>query len=559
MRQRVERGAFTPLPTSDGSRAAASLPGDLILQTSSRVWAVGLVFTGLWTFALVINGAIAPLVGHLAILEDLWPVPMLPVSLIGLALSVLMTLLARWLAHRPKLLLDLSAGFLVITCMLGALLGEWLPPAVSARISWICILIVLYPAIIPCAPGRTLLVSLVAASTEPVALWITHLRSVPFDHSAFYFTWSCVPGFLAAVLSVVPSRIIRRLGQQVRKARELGSYRLEVVLGKGGMGEVYRASHQMLARPAAVKLINSEMLTRAPENARVLLERFRREAQAIASLGSPHTIDLYDFGATSDGTFFLVMELLDGLDLQTLVERFGPVEPERCAHLLIQACHSLHEAHVRGLVHRDIKPSNIFTCRMGLAVDYVKVLDFGLVKGSLDSSHRDPLLTAPDATAGTPAYMAPEMISGTGAIDGRVDIYALGCVAYWLLTGKPVFEGPNALQILVQHVATPPVPPSRRSELEIPAALEAVVLDCLAKGPEDRPSTAEEVALRLHQAVAARPWTETRARRWWERHHPETARLAPTRVGDLTLTRIPTAEWTRAGTTKPLGVEAAAV
>jgi serine/threonine protein kinase len=542
MMKRLQRRASTSVPSGPTSSDGASLPSDMIALTCRRVWAVGLVATGLWIFLIVANTLIAPMVGHMAMLDQLWPIPALPATLIGLGLSLTLTVLATRLSHRPGLLLDLSAGFLVLTCMLVAVLHQWVPPVVNPRVSWLVMLILTYPAIVPSSPGRTLWVSLVAASTDPIGLWIAHLRGAQFDHSAFYLIWNFTPTYLAAIVSVIPSHVIGGLGRQVRKARELGSYRLEEALGKGGMGEVYRASHQMLARPAAVKLIRPEVLASSPDNARVMLERFRREAQTTASLGSPHTIDLYDFGAASDGTFFLVMELLDGVDLETLVNRFGPVEPERCAYLLIQACHSLHEAHERCLVHRDIKPSNIFICRMGLAVDYVKVLDFGLVKGSLEPERRDPMLTAPNAAAGTPTYMAPEMINGTGPIDRRLDIYALGCVAYWLLTGKLVFEGPNSLQIIIHHASTAPIPPSRRTEVEIPPALEEVVMACLNKRPEDRPATAEEVARRLEAAVEARPWTESRARSWWDLHHPETARPAPTRCGDLTLTRVLTSD-----------------
>ena len=319
------------------------------------------------------------------------------------------------------------------------------------------------------------------------------------------------------------------------------------------MGEVYRASHQMLARPAAVKLIRSEVLgSSSPDNARVIIERFRREAEAAASLRSPHTINLYDFGAAQDGTFFLVMELLDGLDLETLVERFGPLPPERAAYLLSQACESLEEAHTRGLIHRDIKPSNIFTCRMGLAVDFVKVLDFGLVKARDAGDHHEPLLTAPDATAGTPAYIAPEVVRGDAVVDHRVDIYALGCVAYWLLTGRLVFEAPNALQLMFQHAQKSPVPPSQRIELPIPPALDELVLACLAKRPEDRPATAGELARRLTAAVSGEPWTPERALRWWERHHPESARPAPASCGGLTLTRTLGSDWSLEEGSPPL-------
>jgi serine/threonine-protein kinase len=229
-----------------------------------------------------------------------------------------------------------------------------------------------------------------------------------------------------------------------------------------------------------------------------------------------------------DGTFFLVMEMLDGLDLETLVERFGPVPPERAVYLLQQACESLEEAHARGLVHRDIKPSNIFTCRLGLAVDFVKVLDFGLVKAMGEGNREATLLTAPDSTTGTPAFIAPEMVRGDREPDHRVDIYTLGAVGYWLLTGQLVFQAPNAIQLMYQHANATPIPPSQRSELEISPELDSIILACLAKLPEDRPQSAGELSRRLAAAVPADGWTEDLAHRWWDRHHPEMGKPEPT-------------------------------
>ena len=225
---------------------------------------------------------------------------------------------------------------------------------------------------------------------------------------------------------------------------------------------------------------------------------------------------------------YLVMELLDGLDLETLVEKFGPLPPARAVYLLRQACESLEEAHARGLVHRDVKPSNIFSCRLGLAVDFVKVLDFGLVKAMGEGDRDATLLTAPDSTTGTPAFIAPELVRGDAVVDHRVDIYALGCVGYWLLTGRLVFEAPNAIQMLYQHANNDPVPPSRRSELDIPAELDSVILTCLAKHPDDRPHSAGELSRRLAVAVNGGTWSEERAHRWWDRHHPEAGKPEPT-------------------------------
>jgi serine/threonine-protein kinase len=251
-----------------------------------------------------------------------------------------------------------------------------------------------------------------------------------------------------------------------------------------------------------------------PDQGRVMVQRFRREARAAAMLRSPHTIQLFDFGIAGDGTFYYVMELLDGLDLQSLVTRFGPLPPARAVHLLSQACESLAEAHERGLIHRDIKPANIYVSRMGHYFDFVKVLDFGLVKAG-GSGAAEPGLTAPEMISGTPAYLAPETALGDPA-DHRVDIYALGCVAYWTLTGRLVFEGDSTIQIMARHVQTPPEPLSRYSPSPLPSALEEIVLSCLAKSPADRPSSARDLADRFARCELGSSWTREDARRWWE-------------------------------------------
>src|SRR4051812_17675704 len=523
-RRLLGRRPSTPVRTTTASGPGQSMPSELLGQTCRRVGIVSLVFASLWVITLILNNIVAGWLGQMAFMQALWPFPGNLVSSIGVASSLGMTWLARRLSGKP-MLLDVGAGFLVLQCLLIAILSQWAPVPISPRVSWVCIPILFYPAIVPNTPRKTLVTSLLAASMEPVALGLSALRGVEVNTSLFYLLWDFLPNYLCAFLVVIPVKIIHSLGQQVRRARELGSYRLEEPLGKGGMGEVFRATHQMLARPAAVKLIRPEVLgSSSPSAARVIVERFRREAEAAASLRSPHTISLYDFGVAQDGTFFLVMELLDGLDLETLVERFGPVPPERAVSLLRQACASLEEAHARGLVHRDIKPSNIFTCRMGLEVDFIKVLDFGLVKAVGEGGRDETLLTAPDSTTGTPAYIAPEVIRGDRVADHRVDIYTLGCVAYWLLTGRLVFTAPNAIQVMYQHANATPVPPSQQSEMDIPPALDRVVLACLAKHPEDRPQSAGELSHRLAAVAAANSWSDERASKWWERHHPESSK-----------------------------------
>jgi serine/threonine-protein kinase len=289
----------------------------------------------------------------------------------------------------------------------------------------------------------------------------------------------------------------------------------------------------MLARPAAIKLIKQDVTGGTDQRIETdAEERFEREAQAIASLRSPHTVELFDFGTADNGAFYFAMELLDGLDADTLVRRFGPVPAERAIHLLSQVCHSLSEAHSRGLVHRDVKPANVFVCRYGEELDFVKVLDFGIVKES-EREAGDPGLTQADAIQGTPAFVAPEQALGTMDLDGRCDIYATGCLAYWLLTAQHVFTADTPVALLVHHVQTAPAPPSTRTELTIPAALDEIILACLAKDPAERPQTARELAHRLSTVELKAEWTEERARGWWALHQasevscPETPRAFP--------------------------------
>jgi serine/threonine-protein kinase len=288
---------------------------------------------------------------------------------------------------------------------------------------------------------------------------------------------------------------------------------------------VYQAEHRLLARPAAIKVIRPDLMEAVTtRQAAFHVERFRREAQAAALLRSPHTIELYDFGFSNDGGFYYVMELLDGVSFADLVESEGALPAERAVHLMLQACDSLGEAHARGLIHRDLKPSNLFICRVGLQVDFVKVLDFGLVKGIAIG---DSTLTAPNVAPGTPAFMAPEVALGD-ATDSRADVYALGTVLYWLLTGHLVFEAKSPVRMMQMQVKVQPVSPSERTELTIPPGLDSLVLSCLAKSPDERPADANVLRERLAELDIAREWTRARAGRWWDTHRPQT--LEPSAV-----------------------------
>ena len=504
-----------------------ALPPELLQQSCKRVAVMSLIFASLWAIALVMNNIVAPLVGHnhALYMHMAWPFPGNLISSIGLVISLATFLLVGRLKGNPPVLLNVSHANMILGAGLIAILMHWFPAIESMRVSWLCLIIVTYPSIVPTPPVKTLLISLIVASMDPLALWIAHLRGVSFHADTFALIWYFLPNYISVGLAMIPSTMIAGLGRQVNKARELGSYQLGELLGRGGMGEVYYARHRMLARPAAIKLIRPETLGAGTSDAaQVVIQRFRREAQAAALLRSPHTISLYDFGVTDEGVFYYVMELLEGLDLETLVRRFGPVSAARAAFLLRHSCHSLGEAHARGLIHRDVKPSNIFTCRLGLSVDFVKVLDFGLVKHYADDENaQSALLTQPDVTTGTPAFMAPEMALGERTIDSRVDIYALGCVGYWLLTGRLVFEADTAVKMMLQHIQAVPAPPSRYAEQEVPPELDRIILQCLAKNPDDRPRDTMLLATMLGDLSSHESWTKDRAEQWWETHLPASA------------------------------------
>lgn len=410
-------------------------------------------------------------------------------------------------------------------------LGLWPPGEAFAvnGISWTCPWIVLFPLIVPATPGKATLAAFSAASIRPLLLLIITAQGGSFANahlSAATIIDLVLPNYVSFVLAVVGARIVWGYGSHITKARRMGSYRLVEKIGEGGMGEVWKAEHQMLARPAAIKLILSDPAhestpTDTPE---LMIHRFEREVQAMAELRSPHTVVVYDYGYTRNRTFYYVMELLDGLSLQRCVEKYGPMPPERVVHILRQVCHSLAEAHDRGIVHRDIKPANIYICRYGRETDFVKVLDFGLVKRLGPQSPQEPELTQMGSFAGTPAYTSPESaLPDSGVIDPRSDIYSLGCVGFWLLTGHTVFDGATSLAMLVQHVKQDPDPPSRHTEFGIPRDLDNVILQCLAKDKAVRPASAEELEERLCGMSFERPWTRQRAREWWELHLPVSA------------------------------------
>jgi eukaryotic-like serine/threonine-protein kinase len=448
------------------------------------------------------------------------------IEAIGIILSILLFVYARYSRQAPQTKTDVSLAAMVLFAFLIAMLNSWAgPPRIRVfDLSWITILVLVYAMTAPSTPRRTLAAALIAASMDPFGVWLAHLRgeAVPSLLDTFIlFT----PNYSCAIVATLSATALHKLGRDIRRAREMGRYQLVELLGHGGMGEVWRAEHRMLARSAAIKLVRPEVLgASGTAETKLILQRFEREARATAALSSPHTIGVFDFGTTEAGVFYYVMELLAGRDLESLVREFGPVPADRTLYLLRQVCHSLADAHARGLVHRDIKPANIYVCRMGLDYDFVKVLDFGLVKFADRTSIQQTLLTAEHVTTGTPAYMAPEIILGEGEIDRRADVYALGCVAYYLLTGQLVFEADTPMKMFLAHVQSKPVPPSERVEVYIPPELDAMVLACLEKDPRRRPQDAEQVFRMAQECRTCETWNNEVARHWWEKHLLELTR-----------------------------------
>jgi hypothetical protein len=502
--------------------SAWTLPPDLLADAVRRLRSSAL----LYALAFFLAGFLPPLLSAegramLFSAPSHWVVGVLSIAgALGVAWIVSLPGLADRLKMRAGLALEVLGSFGIaateyqhVTAPI--MMGEM--GRGGFGLSWVTTWVLLFSVVVPVPPRIALLTAALSLPAVPVmyAVGVASGSNAPLAGDEFFYTL-VFPYLVVLLMAYVGSRVVYGLGTEIRRARELGSYRLMERLGTGGMGEVWRAQHRMLVRPAAIKLIRPEMLGAGDSESRqLMLRRFEREAQATALMRSAHTMAVYDFGVADDGTFYYVMELLDGFDLDALVSRFGPVPAERAVHFLRQVCESLGEAHVAGLIHRDVKPANIYACRYGRQVDFIKVLDFGLVKQGRKPEESSENLTAGDVAGGTPAFMSPEQAFGDSHVDARSDLYAVGCVAYWLLTGTLVFKGETPLETIVLHVQREPDPPSRRTELPIPADLEALVLACLAKNPADRPQTADELASRLSSLRLPRAWDDDRAREWW--------------------------------------------
>src|SRR6266699_3468633 len=453
-------------PPTTGHRASA-LPPDLLREARRRLGILARLLIALAIVNVVLGHTLFPRL-HVA-----WPVvaDVIVASVTCVSLGVF--LYTRRALTDPESFVTLGLAYEVVVAA-GVAAVEHVSLTESGMtggpiISRLGMIILMFAAIVPSTPRRTLLTASIAASMDPLAM-ATAIAARHLSVAPAHLLWMHIPDVLAVAIATLISGVITRLGREVRDAREVGSYRLGALLGRGGMGEVYVAHHRMLARPAAIKLIRSEKAAfDGTEHAQRVAQRFRREAEAAAGLRSPHTIELYDFGKTDDGTLYFVMELLDGIDLEH---------------------------------------------------DFVKVLDFGIVKSRQPVTEGPQLATAADRIIGTPAFMPPEMATG-GAVDGRADLYGVGCLGYWLLTGRLVFSGDTASEIIAQHIRAVPVPPSIHSPFPVDVSLDDAILACLAKDAERRPPDALDAARRLAACAVGEPWTEQHAERWWREQLPK--------------------------------------
>jgi hypothetical protein len=516
--------AIRALVRAGGASSDVEVERFYALRVSDYARILTLIFGGMYVLGLLMVAVIAP--------SEMLPFHLHPAKLanLGFALGGLAVwrLTRRpqapsWLVTASDVLLPVGVSAIVgvVSVVTPPGRGLYFVPLLIAAL-----LLVLRAALIPSAPGRTALVG--ALSSTPVVAASYSIAAsdpaLPAPITPTIVTLGCGAWCLALIgATVLVSRAIYGLYHEVRSVKRLGQYVLGELVGEGGMGSVYRAEHAMLRRPTAVKVLLPDRVGRDS------LARFEREVTLTARLTHPNTIAVYDYGRTPDGLFYYAMEYIDGLSLEELVRRFGPQPPGRVIHALSQMAGALGEAHSLGLIHRDIKPANVLFCERGGLPDAVRLVDFGLVKQL--TAKGGPELTRTESITGTPHYMAPEAIIDAANVDHRADIYGVGGVGFYLLTGRPPFEGASVVEICGHHLHTPPRLPSEVLGAPVPADLEALILSCLSKSPAARPAG----ALDLHDALAAcaqtSPFSVAESRRFWQalKQTPATSAVADAR------------------------------
>jgi hypothetical protein len=511
---RAATGTYTPRVSRTETVPQDSAEGRQLLQRRIALYA-GVIFcldTGFYFLVLIL----ALMGGGLRLEPFVGPSELTHLASC-LVLGTMWILCAR--GRRSQTALDwIDAGGLVLVGVFYGLMCALIPPEGSLSQhdmgsfqSLTGVLAMTNTAItravlVPSSARRTLWVSI--AATVPVVGAVLYVGLYSAPQPFFMVVQFIAFAALPIIIATVASRVIYGLRKLVREATQLGQYTLEEKIGEGGMGVVYRARHAMLRRPTAIKVLPPE---KAGEQG---VARFEREVQLTSRLVHPNTVSIYDYGRTPEGAFYYAMEFLDGIDLEVLVGTDGPQSPGRVVNILAQVCGALSEAHGIGLIHRDIKPANILTCQHGGVSDVAKVVDFGLVKVLDHGDEVGASLTGAQTITGTPLYLSPEAISDPDRVDARADLYALGAVGYFMLTGRPVFQGSSVVSICGHHLHSTPVPPAERLGRRLPEGLSQVLLQCLAKHPDDRPRDALSLRSALMDCGVA-PWTDDEAAAWW--------------------------------------------
>jgi serine/threonine-protein kinase len=534
--QSPDEPAVSLIPQSDLAQRLG-LPPRLQGEIRRRLFYValiGIAAFGAYTVHAILTG------GQVL---DRHPINVISV-LSGIALSAMLAVLSRDRGMALERLLVYALTFQVLSCFVISISAPAYLTAEGSRlpmVTWVTPIIIMFPLLIPVPRAWALRASLLCAATVPLGTLIALSRLQAYWEQGPKLVESMISPAIAVVIATFGAKFVYESGVR----QNLGSYTLIREIGKGGMGVVYEAKHNRLLRRAAVKQILNSSLTARFGDRDVALQRFEKEAHVLAGLRSQHTVDLYDYGVDDGGRVYFAMELLDGWDLESLVLKYGPQPAERVVHILVQVCRSLAEAHAQNIVHRDIKPANIMVCRHGLELDFVKVLDFGLMTApspvpveipgtdgdpggdpAVPPGGDNPRLTTANIVMGTPDFMAPEQVAMKG-LDGRSDIYASGCVGYWLLTGTLLFPGEaGAAATMRAHLRTIPPTPSKRLGREVCPELERVIMACLAKDPADRPQTADALRRSLLAAASPPGWTEEAAETWWRDRDPKKERAS---------------------------------
>jgi eukaryotic-like serine/threonine-protein kinase len=513
-------------PSALGFGSVPGTPEEARAHVQARLRAYSALFAGLWSLVLVAQVLLHQFFDAKVLRNSVLPIAMLPQLACVMTLGVSTLILSgRTLKMHSLDVFDAVLTKVQSVALIVVHVGAGEPQFRTELVIMLAAtnLLAARAALVPCTAWRTAAFGVATMIAQPFATYWVHTNRPqpegfpsPLSLALFIGVW----GAIAVLSSVVVTKVIYGLERRVQQSNQLGQYTLEKRVGLGGMGVVYLAKHALLRRPTAIKLLPPG---KAGSGA---IKRFEREVQLTSQIEHPNVVNIYDYGRTPDGVFYYAMEYLDGFDLDRLVGKYGRLPPARVRHIVRQVAEGLAEAHAIKLIHRDVKPANIVVLNKGRQHDRVKVLDFGLVK-EVKAKKMDPSLSNMGALVGTPLYLAPESITAPDKVDHRSDIYALGAVAYYLLTGGPFIKGRTMVEICAAHMYEKPESPSLRIGKPVPKSLETIILKCLEKSPDARPQSASELVDALDNAEGVEVWTNANARAAWAETPPASEKKPP--------------------------------